>query len=81
MTVKKCDKCGKIYEKGCVLSYSLDNYEVGKAVALLKHEYALTKDLCETCARRLKMFLKSRNVDKPVYAIHLHQVAETYVGM
>lgn len=60
MTVKKCDKCGKIYEKGCVLSYSLDNCEVGKAEAVLKPEYAKTKDLCETCARRLKMFLRSQ---------------------
>ena len=60
MTVKKCDKCGKIYEKGYVLSYSLDDYEVDKAVAVRKPEYALTKDLCETCARRLKMFLRSK---------------------
>lgn len=60
MTVKKCDKCGKIYEKGCVLSYSLDNYEVGKAVAILKPEYGVQRDLCETCARRLNMFLRNQ---------------------
>ena len=60
MTLKKCDKCGKIYEKGYVLSYSLDNCEVGRAEALRKPEYTLTRDLCETCARRLKMFLRSK---------------------
>lgn len=60
MTVKKCDKCGKIYEKGYVLSYSLDVYEVDKAIAVRKPEYALTKDLCETCVSRLKMFLREK---------------------
>lgn len=60
MTVKKCDKCGKVYEKGCVLSYSLDNYAVGEPVAIAKPEYAVTKDLCETCATRLKMFLRNQ---------------------
>jgi len=30
MTVKKCDRCGNIYEKGFILSYSLDSYEIGK---------------------------------------------------
>ena len=59
MTVKKCDKCGKIYEKGYLLAYSLNNYEVGKAEAIVKPEYAVTKDLCEICARRLEMLLRS----------------------
>lgn len=57
MTVKKCDKCGKIYEKGFSLSYTLDPYEVNKACASLKPEFAKTIDLCENCARRFEMFL------------------------
>ena len=64
MTVKKCDKCGKIFEKGFILSYSLDECEVNKAIASLKPEYAHTKDLCETCARRLILFLKSQKETK-----------------
>ena len=60
MTVKKCDKCGKIYEKGYLLAYSLNGCEVGKAEGVLKPEYAVTKDLCETCATRLKMFLRNQ---------------------
>lgn len=39
------------------LSYSLDPYEVNKANAMLKAEYAKTIDLCENCVRRFKMFL------------------------
>lgn len=57
MTVKKCDACGKVYEKGYILSYSLDPYEVNKAIAQTKFEYALTKDLCEDCSNRFKTFL------------------------
>lgn len=57
MTVKKCDVCGKVYEKGYILSYSLDPYEVNKAIAQTKFEYALIMDLCEDCSNRLKMFL------------------------
>lgn len=56
MTVKKCDVCSKVYEKGYIFAYSLDPYEVNKASAQTKFEYALTKDLCENCANRLKMF-------------------------
>lgn len=33
MTVKKCDACGKVYEKGYIFAYSLDPYEVNKANA------------------------------------------------
>ena len=57
MTVKKCDVCGKVYEKGYSIAYSLDPYEVNKANAQTKFEYAQTKDLCENCANRLKRFL------------------------
>lgn len=57
MTVKKCDACGKIYEKGYIFSYSLDPYEVNKANAQTKFGYTPTKDLCEDCVNRLKMFL------------------------
>lgn len=57
MTVKKCDKCGKIYEKGFSLSYDLAPYEVNKANATLKAEFAKTVDLCENCGKRFKMFL------------------------
>ena len=60
MTVKKCDVCGKVYKKGYSFAYSLDPYEVNKANAQLKIEYATTKDLCEVCANRLKKFLMSR---------------------
>ena len=27
MTIKKCDACGNIYEKGYIFAYSLDPYE------------------------------------------------------
>ena len=64
MTVKKCDKCGKIYEKGFSLSYSLDPYEVNKANASLRAEFAETKDLCEICGRRFKMFLGAQPKDE-----------------
>ena len=64
MTVKKCDKCGKIYEKGFMLAYSLEECEVNKGIAELKPEYAHRKDLCETCARRLMMFLGSQKETK-----------------
>lgn len=57
MTVKKCDKCGDIYKKGYILSYGLDSFEVGTSLGELKPECQIKKDLCETCARRLKMFL------------------------
>ena len=57
MTVKKCDKCGKIYEKGFSLSYTLDPCEVNKTDATLKAGFAETIDLCENCGRRFKMFL------------------------
>ena len=64
MTVKKCDKCGKIYEKGFSLSYSLDPYEVNKANVALKAEFAKTVDLCENCGRRFKMFLGAQQKDE-----------------
>ncbi len=60
MTVKKCDKCGVIYKKGYILSYGLDNFEVGKSLGELKPNCQIKKDLCETCAGRLKMFLRSQ---------------------
>lgn len=64
MTVKKCDKCGKIYEKGFSLSYSLDPYEVNKANATRKTEFAKTVDLCEICGRRFKVFLGAQQKDE-----------------
>ena len=64
MTVKKCDKCGKIFEKGFLLAYSLEGFEVDKGITELKPEYAHRKDLCETCARRLMMFLKNQKETK-----------------
>lgn len=60
MTVKKCDVCGKVYEKGYSIVYSLDPYEVNKASVQTKFEYATTKDLCEICGTRLKKFFMSR---------------------
>ena len=57
MTIKKCDVCGNIYEKGYIFAYSLDPYEINKANAQVEFGYAPTKDLCENCANRLKMFL------------------------
>lgn len=60
MTVKKCDKCGKIYEKGYILAYSLEKYEVNKAEGVVKPEYAPMKDLCETCGSSLMMFLRNK---------------------
>lgn len=57
MTVKKCDACGKVYEKGYIFAYSLDPYEVNKANAQTKFGYNPTKDLCKDCAIRLKIFL------------------------
>lgn len=66
MTVKKCDACSKVYEKGYIFAYSLDSYEVNKANTQTKFGYALTKDLCENCANRLKMFLLSLMVKDEV---------------
>ena len=60
MTVKKCDVCGKVYEKGYSIAYSLDPYEVNKASVQTKFEYATIKDLCEICGNRLKKFFMSR---------------------
>lgn len=60
MTVKKCDKCGKIYENGFILAYSLEGCEVNKGMGVLKPEYAHMKDLCAYCAKRLMMFLESQ---------------------
>lgn len=41
MTVKKCDACSKVYEKGYIFAYSLDSYEVNKANTQTKFGYAL----------------------------------------
>lgn len=60
MTVKKCDVCGKVHEKGYSIAYSLDPYEANKANAQLPFEYATTKDLCENCGNRLKKFFMPR---------------------
>lgn len=64
MTVKKCDACGEIYEKGFALSYTLDPYEVNKSNAQLKKEYSTHMDLCEKCKQHFEDFIKGSQKNK-----------------
>lgn len=60
-TVKKCDRCGKYYDKNTEHKQNINGrvyYEDGMCFTIVAYDvYADCKDLCDECLDKLHMFL------------------------
>lgn len=59
-TVKKCDRCGKYYNKNTEHKQNINGrlyYEDGMCFTTVAEEYGYVKDLCDDCLDKLHMFL------------------------
>ena len=58
MTVKKCDKCGAIYENGYLLEYKM--HETFGVETVPSEERYATVDLCDKCKEDFNKWLSSQ---------------------
>ena len=51
MTALKCDRCGKVYERGYVPNITVNKY-------IYPYGEKITYDLCDDCMKKLENWLK-----------------------
>lgn len=63
MKVKKCDRCGRIYEKNSIKTEG-DTYALGVAIFDHHGHMAVTHDLCDDCLLEFDSFMSAPEREK-----------------